>query len=235
MTQDASKVLMGSHGSSDFQASCEPSDPATFTAGLAVRRKSTGELSLSSSDGPCIGVSLGEDLSDSTKTSVCREGNRIPLQLPSFATLVKADLTFSKKVAADVSIEFLDTGTAGAEVVTVTGDADDGYLISVSMEDGVSTATQMKAAIDAEADALALIDTEISGTGSNAQSAFAEDAIDTALPVIGAAVRVSNTTGQAVASSGTLTGACYVSGVMEGVKQDGSFIPVALIDMAGGL
>jgi len=76
---DATKVLMGSHGSSDFKATCETGDPATFLAGLAVRRPSSGELSLTS--GELIGISMGISLSDTKKTSVCRVGNLIPIQL----------------------------------------------------------------------------------------------------------------------------------------------------------
>lgn len=58
-------------------------------------------------------------------------------------------------------------GAAGSEVVSVVGSA-----ITVTMQGGVSTATQIKAALDASAPALALIATSISGTGSNAQTSF---------------------------------------------------------------
>lgn len=78
---DANKVLLGSHGSSDFDASNEPGDPATFKAGLVVCRKNDGSLSLAAADGSKIGVSMGRTLSDVTKTSVCRSGNKIPVQI----------------------------------------------------------------------------------------------------------------------------------------------------------
>lgn len=102
--------------------------------------------------------------------------------LAAAAELVKGDLTFTYKSETsdgnDVSIEFLDTGTAGAEVVTVTGTGTD-KKISVSMEDGVSTATQLKAAIDAKTEAAALITVAIaSGQGAVAQAAFAEDNLE---------------------------------------------------------
>lgn len=226
---------MGSVGSSDHDVSCEPSDPASFPAGRAVRRASTGALSLSSGDGQLIGVSLGKSLSDHKKTSVCRAGNKVPLELAGWAFLVQEDLTFYTKRNVAVAIEFLDTGTAGAEAVTVTGDDDAGWLISLSMEDGVSTATQCKAALDGDADALALIDTVISGTAGDAQAAFAEDDIDGVIPVVGAAVRVSNSTGKAVNAGGSLTGASYAAGVLTGVAEDASEIPASSIDMAGGL
>lgn len=63
-----------------------------------------------------------------------------------------------------ISIEYTDTETAGAESVTVTGNS-----IVVGIEDGVSTATQVKAAIDASAEATALVTATITGTAGNAQ------------------------------------------------------------------
>lgn len=57
-------------------------------------------------------------------------------------------------------------GLAGSEVVTVVGNA-----ISVKLQSGTSTATQVKAAIDGKAEAAALVDVTISGTGSNTQTA----------------------------------------------------------------
>jgi hypothetical protein len=98
------------------------------------------------------------------------------------AFLKKAQMTFTAVTAGsdgnDISIEFLDTGTAGAETVTVTGTAPV-RKISVSIEDGVSTATQIKTAIDASEDATALILATIEdGEGSTAQAAFAEDNLE---------------------------------------------------------
>lgn len=89
------------------------------------------------------------------------------------ASLVKAQLTFQAVQAGDtgndITIAFITGGTAGAEVVTVVGKA-----ISVSMATGVSTATQLKTALDAKAEAAALITTTIAGGGgATAQAAFA--------------------------------------------------------------
>lgn len=96
----------------------------------------------------------------------------------SAASLVKANLTFAAKQSGfggnDISIEFLNTATAGAETVTVVG-----KKISVAMEGGVSTATQLKTAIDNSPAASALISVTIaSGQGSTAQAAFAEDNLE---------------------------------------------------------
>jgi hypothetical protein len=79
MKHNPEVVLLGSKGSSDADVSCEAGDPSTFKAGLAVRRASTGLLSLTS--GGLIGISLGRSLSDTSKTSVVRAGNLIPIQL----------------------------------------------------------------------------------------------------------------------------------------------------------
>lgn len=85
------------------------------------------------------------------------------------ASAVIQDLTYTADAAgADgnlITIEYTDGATAGAEVVTVTGTA-----ISVQIEDGVSTATQIKTAVDGDTGAAALVNVTISGTGSNAQT-----------------------------------------------------------------
>lgn len=237
--QDATKVLWGSIGSSDRVVTREDAAPAGFPAGRVVRGKSDGTISLVSSDGYLKGVSLGKDLSDTSKTAVCRAGNDVLIGLAQY--LVKAQLTFvSKRPEVAIAIEFVAGATAGSEVVTVTGNDFDGYLVSVSMDNVTtkSTATQLKTALDASADALALIETQIaSGQGSTEQSAFAEDDIDTvSQPVIGAAVRVSDVTGLAIPSGGTLTGAIYNSGLLSGVDAFTAVeTPAAKVDMAGGL
>jgi hypothetical protein len=74
-------------------------------------------------------------------------------------------------VGATVSGAALAGGTgdvAGSEAVTVASSA-----ISVIIESGVSTATQVKTAIDADGSAAALVNISVSGTGSNAQTAIA--------------------------------------------------------------
>lgn len=234
--QDATRILLESHGSNHLVASCEVGSPSTFKAGLAVRKNSDNELSLAS--GSLCGISLGKDLSDTSKTSVARVGNSIPLRLAEY--LVKAQLTFISKVAGvPIAIEFLDTATAGSEVATLTGNATDGYLISLAMDSTTSTTTQCKAGLDANADVLALIETQIaSGQGSTAVTAFAEDDIDTvSQAVLGAAVRVSSASGLAIPTGGTLTGAVYVSGALYGIEPSTMAIVcrAAYVDMGRGL
>lgn len=82
MAHDATKVLLGSTGSSDRVVTCEDANPASFPAGLAVRRKADGGLQLDDdSTAALIGISLGPDLADTKKTAVCRAGNFVPLRL----------------------------------------------------------------------------------------------------------------------------------------------------------
>lgn len=85
------------------------------------------------------------------------------------ATRIIQDLTFTADAFGTggnaISLTYVADGTAGSETVGVVGNA-----ITVHMESGVSTATQIKAAVDASGPAAALVDTTISGTGSNAQT-----------------------------------------------------------------
>jgi hypothetical protein len=102
----------------------------------------------------------------------------VDADISNLATLTKGNLTFTALVDGlggnDISIEFLDTVSAGSEAVTVTD-----TLISVAIEGGASTATQIKAALDASDAAMDLITVEIeSGEGATAQAAFAEDNLE---------------------------------------------------------
>ena len=84
------------------------------------------------------------------------------------SSVVIQDLTYTcDQVGVDgdnISIEYTSGGTAGSEVVSVAGVA-----ISVQIENGVSTATQIKAAIEGTIAAAALVNVTISGVGSNTQ------------------------------------------------------------------
>jgi len=84
------------------------------------------------------------------------------------AEAVIQDITYSASSigVSTVTVAYTDGATAGSEVVTVVGNA-----ISIQIESGVSTATQVKAKFDAKAEALALAAATITGTGSTAQTA----------------------------------------------------------------
>lgn len=85
------------------------------------------------------------------------------------STLVLQDITYTSVLVGLSgnlpSIQYTSGGTAGSEVVTVTGNA-----VSVKIASGVSTATQVLAAINASAAAAALVSGAITGTASNAQT-----------------------------------------------------------------
>lgn len=96
----------------------------------------------------------------------------------SYASIVKAELTFTAVEIGypgnDISIILADSATAGAETVSVAS-----KQITVGIESGVSTAQQVKDAIDGNSEAAALIGVAIaSGQESTAQSAFAEDNLE---------------------------------------------------------
>lgn len=63
-----------------------------------------------------------------------------------------------------INITYTNTGTAGAEIVTVVGND-----ISVAIQSGVSTANQILSALQASVAASALVTVTLSGTGATAQ------------------------------------------------------------------
>lgn len=90
------------------------------------------------------------------------------------ASLLAQDLTYTALVGTgsggnEVSIEYLAGATAGAEVVTVVGNK-----IEVQIEDGVSTASQIEAAINGSAAALLLVTVAL--TGSDVAQVIANEA-----------------------------------------------------------
>lgn len=88
------------------------------------------------------------------------------------SSLVVQDLTYTavdRGVGGDaITIAYTGGATAGAEVVSVAGNA-----ISIQIENGVSTATQIKTAFDLVAAATALASVAVSGVGANAQNTAA--------------------------------------------------------------
>lgn len=110
-------------------------------------------------------------------------GNDISVEyIEAIASLAVQDITYTALVSGpdgeNISIEYTDTETAGAEVVSVVGGA-----ISVGIESGVSTATQVLAAINGSAAALALISAAITGTAGDAQVTAAADNLAQAISV----------------------------------------------------
>lgn len=85
------------------------------------------------------------------------------------SSLTIQDLTFEfilpSSFANGYTLEFTPGATAGSEVVSVSG-----AVIEIQIEDGVSTATQIKTACDAFTTFFTNITTTISGTASNPQT-----------------------------------------------------------------
>jgi hypothetical protein len=87
------------------------------------------------------------------------------------STLVIQDLTITFSQVGDnnsYQVEYLDDTTAGSETAGLAG-----QLITVHMEDGVSTATQIKTAIEANFTLNSNLTITVSGVGSNPQNAQA--------------------------------------------------------------
>jgi hypothetical protein len=111
MSHDTSKVLMGGTGSSHKEVTNYPSIAGVaMEAGLACILESSGKVSLDTSEGALVGISLGKDLSDTGRTVVCRKGLRVPVKLKA---------GFNPTIGGVVAIED-DTGLARA--YTGTGD-----------------------------------------------------------------------------------------------------------------
>jgi len=83
------------------------------------------------------------------------------------SVLIMQDLTYTFNANGDnnsYSFQYIPGGTAGSELVTILGNA-----ITVQIDTGVSTATQVKAAIDATLGLNASVTVTVSGVGSNPQ------------------------------------------------------------------
>jgi len=91
------------------------------------------------------------------------------------AQLVVQDITYEMLQAGtdgnNITVEYLNTTTAGNEVATLTGN----QHIQVTIQSGVTTATQVLAAITAVPAIISNLSVLITGTGSNAQVTYAEN------------------------------------------------------------
>lgn len=80
--------------------------------------------------------------------------------------------------------------------------------------------------------------TTVLRAGSGVPIRLADDGNSYAYVVKGESVYVDDVTGLATASAETgttLSNAVFVSGVLSGIAEDGITVPVALVDMVGGL
>ncbi len=102
-----SKVQMGTTKSSSRTV---VPHKGVWAAGVAVRRKNDGTLSVTSTDGDFYGVSLGRDLSNAGYSSICIAGLGVPLQLTAgFDPVIGAVVSTSNSTGLGAS-----SGTATA-------------------------------------------------------------------------------------------------------------------------
>lgn len=265
MGQDATKVLMGSTGSSDKPGSeVFASDPATYLAGLAVRRTSGNLLSLIKANGKWAGISLGANLSDCKKTTVLQAGENVPvlvsrqpargvITITSYANLLTtaADTiaigatTFTAQAGAvtpggaTFQAATSNNATAASLAAQINAHATAGALVIASVVGAVVTVTAILNTT--AADTITLVYTDVGGgptVGATVSGATLTDSDDTPdFVVIGQHVYFSDVTGMAddPHSGATISNAVYVSGLLTGVAEDGSSVLAAMVDMVGGL
>jgi len=102
MAHNPNQALMGATQSSVKEVTNEK---GSIEAGLAVRLKSDGTLSVAKSDGELLGISLGRDLSDIGRTAICRKCLRVPVKLatgfdPTVGAVVNISDTTGEAVAS---------------------------------------------------------------------------------------------------------------------------------------
>lgn len=127
MGHDSTKVLLGGVQSS-FKVVTNKA--GSIPAGKIVRQKSDGTISIAAADGQAIGISLGKELSDISRTAICRSGLLVPILLTA---------AFTPVLGAQVHIS--DTtgiaGTAGAGFTGMNAIYASGVLTGV-LEDGTT-------------------------------------------------------------------------------------------------
>lgn len=260
MGHDATKCVMGVPGMSGAEVTSHNDDPASYPAGVAVRQKSDGALSLSSADGQWMGISLGKSLSDNKKTAVARTGERIPVLLEvtpargvvtitSYANLVATSddtlqigaTTFTFKASPSTESEVgavTNNNTTAANLVSkINAHSVAGLLFKASANGAIVTITAKNNAT-AGADigmvytANASVGLTIDGATFTGGATVASDFV-----TLGAKVYFSDTTGKAddPNSAASVSDAVYVSGVLSGYNEAGDLVACALVDMQGGL
>ncbi len=155
MAHDASVLKLGSTQSSKKVVSSYASDPADTPAGFAVCLASDGSLSKDNSDGDYAGVSLGMDLSDTEKTSVCRTGLRVPLRCMDQYAHGLITITSYANLIDDTD----DTIKIGATTFTAqAGAATPGQTTFQAATSNDATATSLADQINAHATASTVVE-----------------------------------------------------------------------------
>ncbi len=263
MAHDETKALMGSTGSTSKDGTeVFDVDPATYLAGLAVRRTSGNSLSVTKSAGRWVGVSLGRNLSDCKKTTVLKSGLQVPVLLDAQPARGVVEITSY----ADLLVTAADTLKVGATTFTAqSGAVSHGGATFRAASSNDATATSLADQINFHATAgaafvavavgpVVTITAKNNATlGSSIDLVYTDNGSEIGLTVddvtftggnddadfvvLGSNVYFSDTTGKAddPESGATISNAVYVSGVMTGIQEDGTEALCAMVDMAGGL
>lgn len=265
MAHNASKVVMGTVKTSSREVTEHVASPSTFKAGLAVRQKSDGDLTLTASQGKWLGVSLGKGLSDSLKTTaVARDGLGVPVLLeaaPARQTVTITDYSHlitggddTLKIGA-TTFTFKGSPSGENQVGAVTSNNQTATNLAAKIN-GHSVAGLLFKAVATGADVL-ITALDNSTLGSSIDCVYTDNGSSTVgLTVAGGAVAFvgggsasadyvsigskvyfSDTTGKADDSNSgaTISDAIYVSGVKTAIQEDGTEVACALVDMPGGL
>lgn len=262
---DATKVLMGNVLTSSKEITEHVGSPATFKAGLAIRKKSDDTLSVTKADGQWLGISLGKGLSDSLKTTaIARDGLKIPVLLEytparqvvtitSYANLIATSndtlkigaTTFTFKGSPSTESEVgavTDNATTAANLVTkINAHSVAGLLFKATAVGAVVTITAFDSSTVGTTIDCVYTDThsvDIGLTVAGGAITFVGGGTTTPDYVtVGSKVYFSDVTGKAddLNSLSTISDAMYVSGVLTGIQEDGTEVPCALVDMQGGL
>lgn len=129
MAHDATKVQLGNVPSSVKEVS---NKAGVIAAGLAVRLKSDDTISIAAADGNLLGISCGKSLSDISRTSIVREGLRVPITLTAaFSPVIGAQVSISDTTGKAIAA---GAGATDVNAVYVTG------ALTAVAEDGTETA-----------------------------------------------------------------------------------------------
>ncbi len=258
--ENTSQVLMGAtqsslkKGTEDFAC-----DPATFLAGLAVRRNSSNLLSVTKNDGSWAGISLGQSASSNKNTTVLKAGDMVPVLLndgfakgivtvTSYANLVLAGndtlkvgaTTFTFKASSysaegDVGAVTNNNTTAANLAAKINAHSVAKLAFHAVAVNAVVTITSLNIAADGEDIDLVYTDNGTATVGLTTDAVTFTGGCDYVVP--GANVYFSDTDGKAGDPAGTTTvsNAIYASSVLTGIQEDGTTAYAAYVNMIGGL
>jgi hypothetical protein len=99
MAHSASKVQLGTTLSNHKTVT---SETGTIEAGLVVCQDDDGTIDVTSASGSTIGVSLGNDSSNTGKMAICRKGLGVPVQVGSGTPAIGAQVAVSNTTGKTV-------------------------------------------------------------------------------------------------------------------------------------